>query len=80
MKQQILKLNANYFPIGIVNWKEAMVDIVSGASYPIDIHYEKDNSEIDKAKISYVNNYYPKGIAACERPTPTIGELTFACP
>jgi 5-methylcytosine-specific restriction endonuclease McrA len=55
MKQQILKLNANYFPIGIVNWKEAMVDIVSGASYPIDIHYEKDNSGIDKAKISYMN-------------------------
>jgi len=27
-----------------------------------------------------VNDRYPKGIAACERLTPTIGELTFACP
>ena len=37
------------------------------------------HDEIEKFEAN-VNDRYPKGIAACERPTPTIGELTFACP
>jgi hypothetical protein len=55
MKREILKLNANFYPIGTSNWKDTMVDIVSGASYPIDIHYEENESGIDKSKISYMN-------------------------
>jgi 5-methylcytosine-specific restriction endonuclease McrA len=55
-RQEILKLNASYFPIATANWKDVMVDIVSGVCYPMDINYEFDeNGNVDKTKISYMN-------------------------
>jgi 5-methylcytosine-specific restriction endonuclease McrA len=56
MKQEILKLNAGYFPVGITNWKTAMVDIVSGAVHPVDVYYETDaDGNINKEKIEAFN-------------------------
>jgi 5-methylcytosine-specific restriction endonuclease McrA len=53
MRQEILKLNANYFPIGTANWKDVMVDIVGGSAYPLDIDYDvDDNGCIDRKKIT----------------------------
>ena len=55
MRQEILKLNANFFPIGTANWKDVMVDIVSGSAYPIDMHYELDsNGCVDLNRVSYM--------------------------
>lgn len=56
MKQEILKLNANYFPIAIANWKNVMVDIISGAVFPVDVSYETDESgKINKDKIEWIS-------------------------
>lgn len=56
MKQQILKLNSNYYPIAVTDWKTAMVDIVSGSAFPIDIMYELDSSgTVNKNKIEWMN-------------------------
>ena len=53
MKQEILKLNSNFYPVGVSNWKSAFVDIVSGAAFPLDVTYDTDeNGKIDKNKIS----------------------------
>lgn len=56
MKQDILKLNASYFPIGVSNWKSAMVDIISGAAFAVDVSYSVDeNGCVDKNKIEWLN-------------------------
>lgn len=56
MKSDILKLNANLFPVGVTNWKSAMVDIVSGAVHPIDVYYGKDDEgKIDRNIIDSFN-------------------------
>lgn len=56
MKQEVLKLNASYFPIGVSNWKSAMVDIISGAAFPVDVSYEAgSDGKIDKNKIEWLN-------------------------
>jgi len=56
MKTEILKLNANYAPIGTANWKSVMVDIVSGSAFPVDIGYEVDeNGCINRTKVEWFN-------------------------
>lgn len=56
MKQDILKLNAGFFPIGTANWRDIMVDIVSGSAYPMDINYEIDeNGCVNKESIASMN-------------------------
>lgn len=55
MKQEILKLTKGFFPCGVANWKSVMVDIISGAAFPIDISYEIDeDGNINKNKIEYM--------------------------
>jgi len=50
IKQDILKLNRNFFPVATSSWKKAITDIFSGAAYPIDITYGfDDNNVIDKS-------------------------------
>lgn len=53
MKQEILKLNSGFFPIGVTNWKTAMVDIVSGAVFPVDVYYEVE--EVDGREVTNLN-------------------------
>jgi len=51
-KQDILKLNANFFPVSVGDWKKIFVDIVSGACYPIDVSYEVlDDGTVNQEKI-----------------------------
>lgn len=47
MKQEILKLNASYFPIGVAHWKSVMVDIITGVAFPLDIEYSEDKTKIE---------------------------------
>lgn len=52
MKQEVLKLNKSFYPIGLSGWKKVFVDIVSGSAYPIDIMYgQTEDGKIDKFKI-----------------------------
>lgn len=51
-KHEILTLNNNYLPIRVTDWKSAMIGIMSGAFYPLDISYEEDGEEINTEKIS----------------------------
>ena len=52
MKQDILKLNANFQPIGASHWKDIMTNIVSGAAYPVDVSYYQDKQgDVDLEKI-----------------------------
>jgi len=56
MKQEILKLNASFFPIGVANWKSVMVDIITGAAFPLDISYEvTEDGKVNTNKIEYFN-------------------------
>jgi 5-methylcytosine-specific restriction endonuclease McrA len=56
MKQDILKLNANFQPIGTSNWKETMTNIVSGAVYPVDVsYYQNKHGEADLDKVEALN-------------------------
>jgi hypothetical protein len=43
-KRPILRLNASFFPIGVGNWDDIVVNIFSGAAHPLDIYYG-ENSE-----------------------------------
>lgn len=55
MKQEILKLTKGFFPCGVANWKSSMIDIISGAAYPLDISYEQnDDGTLNKNKIEYM--------------------------
>lgn len=44
MKRQVLKLNANYFPIDTCDWQPAMTGIASGACYPINTYLDEDGN------------------------------------
>jgi hypothetical protein len=56
MKQEVLKLNKNYHPIGTENWRKIMTDIVSGAVFPIDVHYDEyENGTVNREKITFIN-------------------------
>ena len=56
MKQEILKLNANFSPIGTTDWKKSMIDIVSGAAYPVDVtYYQNKQGEVDLEKVESLN-------------------------
>lgn len=44
MKSKILKLNANYFPVGVCDFKEGIKNIFSLAAFPLDIQYEQGES------------------------------------
>jgi 5-methylcytosine-specific restriction endonuclease McrA len=56
MKQEVLKLNKNYLPIGTDSWKKIITDIVSGAAFPIDVHYdEHEDGVVNREKITYIN-------------------------
>lgn len=55
-KQQVLKLNSNFYPLGITDWKKSMVDIFSGAAYPVDVYYgSKEDGSIDLENIETFN-------------------------
>lgn len=55
-KQEILKLNANYYPVGVSNWKSVMVDIVTGAAFPVDVNYEVDEKGVvNRDKIAWID-------------------------
>jgi 5-methylcytosine-specific restriction endonuclease McrA len=41
-KRPILKLNANFFPLGTSTWTDTIVNIFSGAAHPLDIEYGED--------------------------------------
>lgn len=43
MKQEILKLNSNMYPIAVANWKSVMVDIIAGSAFPVDVAYTTDD-------------------------------------
>ena len=48
-KRPILKLNANFFPLGTSTWEDTVVNIFSGSAHPLDIYYaEKENGEHDE--------------------------------
>jgi 5-methylcytosine-specific restriction endonuclease McrA len=55
-KSKILKLNANYMPIEVGEWKDVMTNIVSGAAYPVDVQYALDESGSYTKKIE---SFYP---------------------
>lgn len=41
-KRPILKLNANFFPLGTSTWEDTVVNIFSGAAHPLDIYYAEN--------------------------------------
>ncbi len=48
-KRQILKLNANFFPLGTSTWEDVLVSIFSGSAHPLDIYYaEKEDGTHDE--------------------------------
>jgi len=61
MKQEVLKLNANYQVIGTDNWKKVFIDIVSGAAYPVDVtYYQNKHGDVDLKQVetlSVVKNF-----------------------
>lgn len=55
-RQEILKLNASFAPIGTSNWKDIMVQICSGAVHPVDVSYETDeHGNLDQSKVEWLN-------------------------
>jgi 5-methylcytosine-specific restriction endonuclease McrA len=55
-RQEVLKLNVNYFPIGTTNWQTTMCDIVAGSAFPLDISYELgEDGKPDRNKIEWMN-------------------------
>lgn len=52
MKQEVLKLNKGFAPLGTSNWKSIFVDIVAGAAYPVDVSYYQDkHGDTDLSKV-----------------------------
>lgn len=47
MKSKVLKLNKHFFPVGVVDPKEAIKNIFSNAAYPLDIQYSADQTGED---------------------------------
>lgn len=55
-KRPILKLNANFFPIGTDSWQDIMTGIFSGAFHPLDIVYsEQEGESFNAASVEYFN-------------------------
>jgi hypothetical protein len=55
-KQPVLKLNANFFPIGIADWKDVIISIMSGSSFPVDVYYsENEDGSFNKEVIETFN-------------------------
>ena len=53
MKRPILKLNANFFPLGSSTWTDVVVNIFSGASHPLDIEYaDGEDGRPDESQVS----------------------------
>lgn len=51
-KQEILKLNKNFYPLDVADWKSVMVDIVTGAAHPVDVYYEEnEDGSVNMQKI-----------------------------
>lgn len=42
MKDQVLKLNANFVPIELGDWQKVLGDIVSGSAHPVDVLYAQN--------------------------------------
>jgi len=56
MKQEVLKLNANFQVLGTVHWKKVMGDIVTGAAHPVDVQYYQDkHGKVDLSKVEVLN-------------------------
>ena len=56
MKQDVLRLNANFYPLNIGNWKKVFTDMVTGVAYPVDVYYdEQPDGSINLNKISTFN-------------------------
>lgn len=54
MKRQILKLNSNYFPIGLGFWQDILIGMFNENMHGVDIHFAKDDEgKYDKLKIEY---------------------------
>jgi 5-methylcytosine-specific restriction endonuclease McrA len=52
MKQEVLKLNRGFYPIGTESWKDTMTNIFSGAVHPLDVWYDVDEAgNVDRKKI-----------------------------
>ena len=52
MKQDVLKLNRGFHPIGTETWRDTMVNIFSGAVHPLDVWYDVDEAgNVDRKKI-----------------------------
>lgn len=55
-KQEILKLNAHMYPLGIAHWQKVMVDIIAGSAFPVDITYATgEDGKVDLLKIDSFN-------------------------
>lgn len=55
-KRLILKLNKNFYPVQECHWKDAFINIASGAAFPVDINYAVDeNGQVDLNTIEYFN-------------------------
>ena len=52
MRDDILVLNSNFYPLNVSGWQDAMIKIHAGNAYPLDITFEEDNGVIDTTKIS----------------------------
>jgi 5-methylcytosine-specific restriction endonuclease McrA len=51
-KQDVLKLNAMYIPLGVENWRKVFTDIVSGSAHPVDVtYYQNKHGEVDLEKV-----------------------------
>jgi hypothetical protein len=56
MKDQVLKLNANFVPIGLGDWQKVLGDIISGSAHPVDVLYaQNEDGSYDK---SIVDSFY----------------------
>ena len=55
-KRPILRLNANYFPLGTGTWTDVIVNIFSGAALPLDIIYgQKEDGSYDQSVVEGFN-------------------------
>lgn len=55
-KRLILKLNKNFYPVQECHWKDAFINIASGAAFPVDINYAIDEKgNVDLKTIEYFN-------------------------
>ena len=56
MKDRILVLNGNYFPIGINTYRNIFSNIATGSQYALDIQYAtKEDGSVNLEVIDYWN-------------------------